>query len=128
MAASAVSAIPEVRRFLLDLQRGIAASHDVVMDGRDIGTVILPRAQVKIFLFASEEARAERRYRELLEKGVDTTLSAVIEDMKKRDHNDSTRAVAPAVPAEDAVLLDNSRLTREETIETALRIVREKLS
>ena len=128
MAASAVSAIPAVRAFLLDLQRDIAETNDVVMDGRDIGTVILPNAQVKIFLFANEAARAERRYKELLEKGVQTTLSDVIEDMSKRDVNDATRAVAPAVPAPDAVLLDNSLLDREGTIEAALAIVREKLS
>ncbi len=128
MAASAVSAIPEVRAFLLDLQRNMAATHNVVMDGRDIGTVILPDAQVKIFLSAGEKARAKRRYLELTEKGVKTTLEAVEAEMKSRDHNDSTRKVAPAIPAADAVLLDNSDLDREGTVEAALAIIAAKLS
>ena len=128
MAASAVSAIPRVREHLLSLQRDIAETENVVMDGRDIGTVILPNAQVKIFLCASDEARAMRRYLELTEKGVITTLDEVREDMAKRDKNDSTRQVAPAVPASDAVVLDNSLLDREETVLAALRIIEEKLS
>ena len=128
MAASTVSAIPEVRAFLLDIQRGMARTHNVVMDGRDIGTVILPDAKVKIFLSASEEARAKRRYRELLEKGVETTLETVESEMRSRDHNDSTRKVAPAIPAPDAVMLDNSDLDREGTVEAALAIIAEKLS
>ncbi|MBQ4065481.1 MAG: (d)CMP kinase [Clostridia bacterium] len=128
MAASTVSAIPEVRAFLLDIQRGMARTHNVVMDGRDIGTVILPDAKVKIFLSASEEARAKRRYLELLEKGVETTLETVESEMRSRDHNDSTRKVAPAIPAPDAVMLDNSDLDREGTVEAALAIIAEKLS
>ncbi len=128
MAASTVSAIPEVRTFLLDIQRNMARTHNVVMDGRDIGTVILPDAKVKIFLSASERARAGRRYLELVEKGVDTTLEAVEAEMKSRDHNDSTRKVAPAIPAADAVMLDNSDLDREGTVEAALAIIAEKLS
>ncbi len=128
MAASAVSAIPEVRAFLLDIQRHMAKTHNVVMDGRDIGTVILPDAKVKIFLSANEHARAKRRYLELTEKGVETTLEAVEAEMKCRDHNDSTRRVAPAIPAADAVMLDNSELDREGTVEAALAIIAEKLA
>ena len=126
MYASAVSAIPEVRTFLLDTQRNIAKTNNVIMDGRDIGTVILPEAQVKIFLVSSFEARAERRVKELAEKGIATTYEEVLADMIERDRNDSTRAVAPAVPAEDAVHLDNSHLTLEGTVEAALAIIREK--
>lgn len=128
MAASTVSAITEVRAFLLDLQRDMAKTHNVVMDGRDIGTVILPDAQVKIFLCANEKARANRRYLELLEKGVSTTLEAVESEMATRDKNDSTRKVAPAVAAPDAVILDNSDLDREGTLEAALKIIADKLS
>lgn len=126
MYASAVSAIPEVRTFLLDTQRNIAKTNNVIMDGRDIGTVILPEAQVKIFLVSSFEARAERRVKELAEKGIATTYEEVLADMIQRDRNDSTRAVAPAVPAKDAVHLDNSHLTLEGTVEAALAIIREK--
>ena len=128
MAASAVSSIPEVRTFLLGIQKDMAKTHSVVMDGRDIGTVILPDAQVKIFLCASEQARAKRRFLELTEKGVHTTLAEVEADMAARDHNDSTRRVAPAVPAPDAVILDNSELDREGTVEAALKIIAGKLS
>ena len=127
MYASKVSAIPEVRSFLLDIQRNTALTNNVIMDGRDIGTVIFPDAQVKIFLFASDEVRAERRYKELKEKGIDTTFEAVLSDMKKRDENDRTRAVAPAVPAEDAVMLDSSRLNIEETVSAILGIIEDKL-
>lgn len=126
MYASAVSAIPEVRAFLIDLQRDMAQRNNVIMDGRDIGTVILPRADVKIFLTASDEVRAERRFRELCAKGVRTTLEEVLRDMQNRDQRDRTRAVAPAVPAEDAVLLDNSNLNEEQTVQAALDIIREK--
>lgn len=128
LAASSVSAIPEVRAFLLGIQRDMAKTHNVVMDGRDIGTVIMPDAQVKIFLCANEKARAKRRYLELTEKGVVTTLEAVENEMNQRDRNDSTRKIAPAVPADDAVILDNSDLDREGTIEAALAIIAEKLS
>ncbi len=128
MAASAVSAIPEVRAFLLGIQRDMAKTHNVVMDGRDIGTVILPDARVKIFLSASEHARAKRRFLELTEKGIQTTLEAVEAEMKSRDHNDATRKVAPTVPAADAVMLDNSELDRDGTVEAALAIIAQKLS
>lgn len=127
MAASTVSAIPEVRSFLLGIQRDMAKSHNVVMDGRDIGTVIMPDAQVKIFLCANEHARAKRRFAELTEKGIQTTLEAVELEMKERDHSDSTRKIAPAVPAADAVVLDNSALDRDGTVEAALKIIADKL-
>lgn len=127
MYASAVSAIPEVRAFLLDTQRKIANDNDVIMDGRDIGTVILPDADVKIFLIASPEARARRRYEELLEKGEKCTYEQVLSDIKKRDNDDSTRKIAPAVPADDAVFLDNSDYIPEQTLEAALNIIRSKV-
>ena len=126
MAASAVSAIPEVRDFLLTTQRNTAKKNSVVMDGRDIGTVILPNAEVKIFLTASPETRAYRRYKELLDKGQDVTLQQVYEDMMQRDKNDSTRSVAPCVAAPDAILLDNSKLTQKETVDEILKIVKKK--
>ena len=126
MYASRVSAIPAVRAFLLDTQRDMARKHDVIMDGRDIGTVILPDAKVKIFLTASNEARARRRTAELLAKGLEANYEDILRDMTLRDENDRNRAIAPAVPAEDAILLDNSLLTFEETIEAVLRIIREK--
>jgi cytidylate kinase len=127
MKASTVSAIPEVRAFLLDIQRDMAKTHNIVMDGRDIGTVILPNADVKIFLCANEKARARRRYLELIEKGVETTLEAVESEMTTRDRNDSTRKVAPAIAAPDATILDNSELDREGTVEAALRMIAEKI-
>ena len=123
MAASAVSAIGKVREYLLDTQRSIAETNDVIMDGRDIGTVILPYAEVKIFLTASPEARAKRRYDELTAKGVNTTYEQVFNEMAERDKNDSTRAIAPCVPAEDAIYLDNSELTEEETLKAVLKII-----
>ena len=126
MYASAVSAHPAVRAFLLDTQRDIARRNSVVMDGRDIGTVILPDAEVKIFLVANDVARAKRRLAEHEAKGRKTTLEEVLADMAKRDENDRTRATAPAVAAEDAILLDNSDLTREQTVEAAIKIIEEK--
>lgn len=126
MYASAVSAIPEVRAFLLDTQRSIAKQNSVVMDGRDIGTVILPNADVKIFLTASPEERARRRYEELLAKGKQVTFEEVCDDMMARDKNDSTRDVAPAVPAEDAVILDNTGFTLEESVDAVINIIRSK--
>ena len=126
MYASAVSALPSVRAFLLDMQRNIARHQSVVMDGRDIGTVILPDAEIKIFLSASSEARAQRRYRELTEKGISTTYEDVLRDMKERDRNDAGRAVAPAIPAADAVKMDNSHMTVEENVEAILQLIRER--
>lgn len=123
MAASAVSALGSVREFLLMTQRNIAEKNSVIMDGRDIGTVILPYAEVKIFLTASPEARAKRRFAELCAKGIETTYEQVYTEMVERDKNDSTRALAPCVPAEDAIMLDNSDLTAEGTVEAVLDIV-----
>lgn len=123
MHASNVSKIPEVRAFLLDTQRNIAESSSVIMDGRDIGTVILPNADVKIFLVSSFETRARRRVKELLEKGIDASYEDVLADMIARDKQDSTREIAPAVPAEDAVHLDNSDLTFDQTVEAAMAII-----
>ena len=127
MYASAVSAVPEVRSFLLDTQRDIAAKNSVIMDGRDIGTVILPNADVKIFMTASNEARAERRTKELLAKGMTVNYEDVLREMIERDSNDRNRAVAPAVAAPDAVLLDNSDMTIEENVEAVLEIVKDKV-
>lgn len=126
MAASAVSAIGEVRSFLLDLQRDTAKKNSVIMDGRDIGTVILPDAEVKIFLTASAMDRAERRFKELLLKGVDTTLQQVYDEMVERDKNDSQRALAPLAAAPDAVELDNSKLTEKQTVDKVLKIIKKK--
>ena len=116
MAASNVSAIPEVRAFLLDLQRDMAKKNNVVMDGRDIGTVILPDAQYKFFLTATAEVRAERRYKELQEKGITVDFNELLEEIKQRDYNDSHRATAPLKQADDAVYVDSSDLTLEESI------------
>ncbi|MBE6649098.1 MAG: (d)CMP kinase [Ruminococcaceae bacterium] len=124
--ASNVSKIPEVRAFLLDLQRNIAKSNNVIMDGRDIGTVVLPDSQVKVFLTASNDSRAERRYAELVARGDDVTLEQVKADLCWRDKNDLERKIAPAVPAEDSVMLDNSALSCEETVEAVLEIIRKK--
>ena len=124
--ASAVSAIPEVRTFLLETQRQLAREQGVIMDGRDIGTVILPDADVKIFLVADNRARAKRRLAEFLAKGIETTLEEVLADMESRDRNDSTRKTAPLKPAEDAVHLDNSEMTPEETLAAAIAIIEEK--
>ncbi len=127
MYASAVSAIPEVRSFLLDTQRDIARKNSVIMDGRDIGTVILPDAEVKIFMTANAECRAKRRYNELLAKGADVRYEDVLAEMNERDHNDSTREVAPTAAAEDAVLLDNSELSFEESVAAVIAIVNQKI-
>ena len=127
MYASAVSAIAAVRSFLLDLQRSIAAENNVIMDGSDIGTVILPNAQIKIFLSASAEARAQRRFEELVNKGIATTFEEVLKDMEIRDRNDSTRKTAPAIPAEDAIFIDNSKESVEETVVKIESIAKEKL-
>ncbi len=128
MYASAVSALPKVRAFLLEMQRSFAKSQNVIMDGRDIGTVILPDADVKIFMQADPAERARRRTVELNEKGKNVTFEEVYEDMCLRDKNDSTRNVAPCVPAEDAVIFDNSGLDIPQTLKKALEIVKEKLS
>lgn len=128
MAASAVSAIPEVRKFLFDTQQNIAKSNNVIMDGRDIGTVVLPNAQIKIFLTASAEDRAQRRYDELIEKGMDVQYDSILADMKQRDYNDSHRSVAPLKPADDAILIDTSGNSLEESVQLLSKTVEEKLS
>jgi len=125
--ASMVSAIPEVRAFLLELQRDLAARNSVIMDGRDIGTVILPQAEVKIFLTADDTARAERRYKELIEKGQEVTFEGVLENIRQRDKNDSERALAPLKPAEDAVLVDTTKLDLQQSVEAMKSIILEKM-
>lgn len=126
MYASRVSALPEVRAFLMEMQRSMARRASVIMDGRDIGTVVLPDAALKIFLTASAEARAERRYKELLEKGQSVAFDEVLRDMAERDENDTTRAAAPLRAADDAVLLDTSALTLSESIEAVAALVKQR--
>ena len=127
MAASAVSAMKPVRRFLFDLQKDIAKTNHVIMDGRDIGTVVLPEAQVKIFLTASDEERAGRRYKELLEKGQQVSFEEVLKDLRERDYNDSHRETAPLKPAEDSVLVDTTGFSLEESVQKILDVIRCKL-
>ncbi|MBD5148330.1 MAG: (d)CMP kinase [Oscillibacter sp.] len=124
--ASAVSAHPAVRAFLLDMQRDLARRNSVIMDGRDIGTVVLPDAEVKIFLTASPEARARRRCRELELRGTPEPFEQVLKEIEERDWNDTHRAVAPLRQAEDAVLLDTTALNFEESQAALLRIIRER--
>jgi len=128
MMASAVSAKPEVRAFLLDMQRKLARENDVLMDGRDIGTVVLPDATVKIYLTASAEARAKRRYDELCEKGEKVTYEEVLSDMQQRDYNDMNRKTAPLKKADDAVIADTTNCNLEQSLELILNIVREGIS
>ncbi len=128
MAASLVSKIPYVRNYLLDLQRNIAENNNILMDGRDIATVVLPNADVKIFLFASAECRANRRYKELVEKGEKVDYNDVLEDIEKRDYQDSHRDIAPLKPAEDSVMFDTSNLGLEESVDKLIEIVEEKLN
>ncbi len=125
--ASAVSAIPEVRAFLLSLQRTLAQNSDVIMDGRDIGTVVLPDAPIKVFLTANDSDRAMRRYTELKERGEDVTLEGVLANLRERDRHDSERAVAPLGPAEDAVLLDTTGIGLEESAAMLKDIITEKM-
>lgn len=126
--ASGVSKIAEVRAFLLDTQRDIAKASDVVMDGRDIGTVVLPDAGLKIFMTANDDARARRRYNELLQKGEDVTFEEVFENMVKRDHQDKNRKIAPAVPADDAVMFDNTEYSLEESIEYVIDLAQKRFA
>ena len=127
MAASAVSAHPPVRAFLLETQRELARRQNVLMDGRDIGTVILPNAQVKIFLTASPEERARRRFEELKARGEAVTYEQVLEDVVQRDYNDTHRAAAPLKAAPDAVTVDTSELDFDGSRQALLRIIREKV-
>ena len=128
MAASRTSAIPAVRKYLFGTQQKIAAENNVIMDGRDIGTVVLPDADVKIFLSASPEVRARRRWLELQEKGTPDTYEAVLADLIARDERDSNRAIAPLRPADDAVLLDTSGMTLQESIDAILKLIRKKVT
>ena len=125
--ASCVSALPEVRAFLLDRQRQLAAEHDVVMDGRDIGTVVLPQADVKIFLTAAPEARARRRWLELQQRGENTDYETVLRDVIDRDEKDTNRATAPLRQAEDAVLADTTQLDLEQSLDLLIHIAKERL-
>lgn len=125
--ASAVSAIPAVRAFLLDMQRQLARENSVVMDGRDIGTVVLPDADVKLFLTATPEDRAQRRYEELLQRGAKTSYEEVLRDLKKRDEADSTRKAAPLRPAADAICVDTTGNTLEESFRLLKEIIEGRL-
>ena len=125
--ASLVSAQPVVREMLLDMQRDVAKENNVIMDGRDIGTVVLPRADVKIFLTASAEVRAQRRYAELQAKGSKDSYEQVLSDIQRRDHQDSTRAIAPLKAAKDAVTVDTSGMDIDEVVNTIRRIVLQKV-
>lgn len=126
-AASKVSAVPKVREYLFDLQKKMAKENDCIMDGRDIGTVVLPDADVKIFLTASAEARATRRFKELTEKGMDVKFDDVLADMIERDYNDSHRAIAPLKQADDAVLCDTSNINLEQSIELIINTIKERI-
>ena len=125
--AAQVATQPSVRTFLLDLQRDLAKTHSIIMDGRDIGTVVLPNASLKIYLTASPEVRARRRYEEYLEKGQPAVYEEVLEDQKKRDHEDMNRKIAPLKQAKDAVLMDTTELSLEEAIEAVVALIRERL-
>lgn len=127
MYASDVSAIPAVRAFLLDMQRDMAKRYNVIMDGRDIGTVVLPDADVKIFLTAPAEVRAQRRMKELAERGTPCAFEEVLRDIEQRDWNDSHRATAPLRQADDAVLVDNGNTNFEESKQVLLRVIKEAL-
>ena len=125
--ASQLAQQPAVRDFLLDLQRSLAKEHDIIMDGRDIGTVVLPNASLKIFLTATPEKRARRRYEEYLEKGQPAEYAQVLEDQKKRDYEDSHRKIAPLKRAKDAVVVDTTELSLQESVDTVLGLIRERL-
>ncbi len=127
MGASKVSAIPQVRAFLLDLQRSIAKENNVIMDGRDIGTVVLPDAKIKIFLFASPECRAKRRYKELIEKGEEVKYEDVLNDVNQRDYQDSHREIAPLKPCEGCIMADTSLLNLEESIDLIVNTIKENM-
>ncbi len=127
MMASAVSAIPEVRAYLLDLQRDMAHRNNVIMDGRDIGTVVLPDAQIKIFLSASPECRARRRYDELIEKGMDVKYEDILNDVIARDYADSHRDIAPLKPADDAIMVDTSGEDLETSVNKLVDLMRSRL-
>lgn len=127
MAASAVSAQPSVREFLLGRQRKMAEENNIIMDGRDIGTVVLPNATVKIFLTASPESRAQRRFKELEQKGSDATFEEVLTDIIKRDEQDMNRPIAPLKPADDSVIVDTTEYNLEQSINAVLNVIKENI-
>ena len=127
-ASSQVSAIPQVREFLFSLQQGLAKEHNVIMDGRDIGTVVLPDAQMKIFLTASVQERAKRRCLQLQEKGIQAEFEKVLRDVEERDYQDSHRAIAPLVVAQEAVLVDTSDMTLQDSVKAIIRLVEQARS
>lgn len=127
MMASKISAVPSVREFLLDLQRDIAYKNNVIMDGRDIGTVVLPGADVKIFLTASPDARASRRYKELCDKGMDVKYEDILNDVITRDYNDSHRDVSPLKPAEGCITVDTTELDFEQSVNKIISVIKERI-
>ena len=126
MVSSEISVIPEVRQFLLKLQRDIAKENNVVIDGRDIGTVVLPNADVKIFLTADPKVRAKRRYNQLISKGQSTTFDEILELINKRDYNDIHRKISPLKKANDAILVNNSNLNQQDTVYKLIEIIKKK--
>ena len=126
--ASDVSAIPEVRAFLMELQRSLAREHSVIMDGRDIGTVVLPDAEVKVFLCADVETRARRRFLELEQRGTPKPFDEVLRDMEQRDYNDTHRAAAPLRPADDAIMIDNTDMDFAASLELLLDVIRGRVA
>ena len=128
MMASAVSAKPAVRAFLLEMQRKLARENNVLMDGRDIGTVVLPNATIKFFVTASVEERATRRYKELIEKGMDVKYDDIYKDIETRDYNDSHREIAPLKPAEDSIMFDTTSNTLEESLDKLITIIKERVN
>ena len=122
--ASQISALPVVRKYLLDMQRSLALNNNIVMDGRDIGTVVLPEADIKIFLTASINVRAKRRYDELIDKGLNVELDSILNDMKLRDDADTTRKESPLKIADDAILVDTSNLGLDESIDTICELIK----
>lgn len=127
MMASKISAIPAVRAYLLDLQRSMAKSQNVIMDGRDIGTVVLPDAQVKIFLTASAEVRAERRYKELVEKGMNVNYDDILNDVIERDYNDTHRETAPLKPADGCIIVNTTDIDFEQSVEKIISVIKENV-
>lgn len=127
MMASAVSAKPPVRAFLLEMQRKLARENNVLMDGRDIGTVVLPNATLKFFVTATVEERANRRYKELLEKGMNVNYDDIYKDIETRDYNDSHREIAPLKPAEDSIMFDTTGNTLEQSVEQLLKMIKERI-
>lgn len=127
MMASKISAIPAVRAYLLDLQRSMAKSRNVIMDGRDIGTVVLPDAQVKIFLTASPEVRAERRYKELVEKGMNVNYDDILNDVIERDYNDTHRETAPLKPADGCIIVNTTDIDFEQSVKKIISVIKENV-